>query len=312
MTIKINDFQYRHATEIFDIDIPYYFISHTQHIRNGFDFVNGYFNHENKIDIMSDQKKAVTRLNDSIFGYMFDFLNEIFIFYSDEKHKEYKLIILCHQIYQNTSQQMYYDFIENYLKENNITYQTIFIEPGSIININNFVKIETYRNYLAPEIVYEKTRKYATTTNKNKKVFISRKYANRELSEIEARTIDHKHLEEIFESLGFEILYAENFTSFVDQINYFNEVSVLAAVSGSGLTNSILMNPGSKVIELVMPFPLFHNLSNGTTRLSQELHHYYTTTAYFKKHQVLLIPNEKDPKNFSKDIIETIRKFAND
>ena len=78
----------------------------------------------------------------------------------------------------------------------------------------------------------------------NKKIFISRKDAYR-------RALDDSDvLENFFSSKGFEIICLQEMP-ILEQINYFNNATHIAALAGSSLTNIIFSNPKVQVLEIL-------------------------------------------------------------
>lgn len=122
------------------------------------------------------------------------------------------------------------------------------------------------------------------------------------------RSDNEQVLEDYFSSLGYEIVYAEDFETFQDQINYMYQVEKLVSLTGSGLTNSVFMQPGQTIIEimtpLVIPFPDLDNPYKSI--LIEDLHHFYTVMAFKKKHTYLAIENQ------NKGSIEIVDKINSD
>jgi capsular polysaccharide biosynthesis protein len=85
-------------------------------------------------------------------------------------------------------------------------------------------------------------------------------------------------MESYFSSLGFEIIYPEDFLNFNDQLIFFNEVKIIAGVTNAGLLNSIFMQPGGIVLELTVPLIVY-----GT----EKIHHQYKGLADVKEHMYL-------------------------
>jgi hypothetical protein len=71
-------------------------------------------------------------------------------------------------------------------------------------------------------------------------------------------------------------------------------VKKLVSVSGSGLTNSLFMQPNQTVIELVTPLCIpFDDEDNPyKSILIEDLHHFYSTMAFKKHHKYFALNNE--------------------
>jgi capsular polysaccharide biosynthesis protein len=125
-----------------------------------------------------------------------------------------------------------------------------------------------------------------------RKVFISRKLTYSD--SINIRIDDHEKLEKVFLDNGFDICYPESqFKTFSDQVTYFNETKVLCGISGGGLTNSIFMQPGGKILEMLTSFRFCYPSAQTTIepKMTEELHEYYLHTAFQNKHTIVTLSN---------------------
>lgn len=111
-------------------------------------------------------------------------------------------------------------------------------------------------------------------------------YANK------SRMDDEESIEKYMESLGYEIVYAQDLTSFQDQLELFTKVKTVASITGAGLTSLIFMKPGGCVIEFLTPIT--------TDRLS--IHAHYYNLSYEMKQLYLAVPHER----VAVDLISTI------
>lgn len=299
------------------IDIKEFELHHTKYeginyvfIKDGAVTVGDNPNNKTKeINFVGNEPKAVIELINGFYGFIVGDLKAIISFYSNKNNLNTTLIILSH--HNSNDFFMYEKFLLRYLDDINVSYKVIPIltNQDQYIKINNFTLLDQSRAFLAPSIVYPNIKKYiANNVSEKKKVFISRKNAFREQQAVEQRSMDHEKLESIFKDIGFEIVYAENFENFIDQINYFNNVEVLAGLTGAGMTNMIFMNPGSKVIQLINPISFVHDKNT----IIKELHLIYDSLAFFKNHTMLLIPNKFNPADIENDVnmIQLIKDFA--
>lgn len=268
-------------------------------------------NKTNEINFVGDEPKAVIELIYGFYGFVVGNLKSIINFYSNKNNLNTTLIILTHNKSSSDDFLIYEKFLLKYLDDINVSYKImpILTNYNQYIKINNFTLLDQNKGFLAPSIVYPNIKKYiADNVSEKKKVFVSRKNASREQEAIEQRSMDHEKLEAIFKDIGFEIVYAENFENFIDQINYFSNVEVLAGLTGAGMTNMIFMNPGSKVIQLMNPVSFVHDKTN----IIKELHFIYDEMAFFKDHKMLLIPNKFNPADLENDAntIQLIKDFV--
>jgi hypothetical protein len=73
------------------------------------------------------------------------------------------------------------------------------------------------------------------------------------------RVMDEDYLEEVFKEMGFEIVYAENYSSFKEQVSKLRTAKVVAGVTGAGLTNFMFTSSSVKnrtLIEIATPVVL--------------------------------------------------------
>ena len=191
------------------------------------------------------------------------------------------------------------EFFYYFLKDNNIDYVCVDSTLHQDILVNNFYHAGPGDEIPVPNSInkiYEFMKKYIKNKDvtPNKKVYLSRKKTNPRLDRsflpegISIDRIDDEVvLEKFFKQHGFEIVYPEDFKSFEDQINYFNEVSVAVSMSGGGAINAIFMQPGGVVLELTTT--LFTPSFDGF----MEAHHQFFSNVAFKKdHTYVAIKNE--------------------
>lgn len=104
------------------------------------------------------------------------------------------------------------------------------------------------------------------------------------------RVDDEDKMEAYFLSKGFEVVFPEDFTSFLDQLNYMQETSVLASLSGSGLVNSCLMLPGQTVIELQVETVVLQDLNNPEQGLVLD----YSGLTFAMGHTYIAVPSPRN------------------
>jgi hypothetical protein len=99
--------------------------------------------------------------------------------------------------------------------------------------------------------------KSSLTENQNKKFFISRKKINdrdRKKSNFLYNTRfitskDEERLESFFESIGYEIIFAEDY-SLIKQIEIYSSASHIAGLKSSGFCNMVFSKPGTQIISI--------------------------------------------------------------
>lgn len=116
-------------------------------------------------------------------------------------------------------------------------------------------------------------------------------------------------LEDFFKNRGYDILVPEHrFSTLKEQIEYFDGVSVLAGVTGSGLVNCLLMQDGQLVVEIVAEL-VFDSGHDGASFqiLNSE---FYLHDSYIKEHVYLAVPSRRDPYKVIKSLENLEKKLS--
>jgi hypothetical protein len=275
------------------------------------------------IDLVSDQPKVLIDLTTSFYHLYHDCFGELLTQY--ELTPNAKFLINVSHIKEIDELPEYIKMIFKFLNHNNIDYRPIDLNANPIININNLYyrdsSAESFAINHPAKRLYNFSQQYIVDKNieATKMVYLSRKnFIGRDLSffikgnlpyENDDRIDDEKKLEDYFSSIGFEIIYPDEFKTFEEQMNFFYQVKTVASLTSSGLTNTCFMRPGSKVIEISTPLISFSKLGNGVTdsgsRGQEELHHFYAQIGTAMDHTYLAIPNML---RSSESIIERIEK----
>lgn len=110
------------------------------------------------------------------------------------------------------------------------------------------------------------------------------------------RIYEEEKLKEYFLGQGYEIVTPEKkFQSFAEQVQFMSEVSELAAVSCSGLTNSLFMQPNGKVIEIMAEVVTEkYVLPDGRLATNQMLPTEYFPLSFIMGHTHRMIPTNRD------------------
>jgi hypothetical protein len=83
-----------------------------------------------------------------------------------------------------------------------------------------------------------------------RRLYLSRRrFSQRDLFRVVA---NEAHIETAFQRRGFEVIYPETMR-FEDQIALYSRAEAVAGISGSGLHNSLFMQPDATIIELGDP-----------------------------------------------------------
>lgn len=277
---------------------------------NSFSILNKFKKDEpGLIDLISDQPKVFIPMATSFYHLYYDNFSEFLTQY--EITPDAKFIIDITNIKNMDPLPEYIKMVFRFLNQNNVDYRPIDLNANNIMNINNFYyfdrNAESYSINNPPKRLYEFAQRYVVDEkNKaSKKVYLSRKnLSSRDLSffikgrlpyENDNRVDDEKKIEEYFVSMGFDIVYSDEFQSFEEQMNFFYNVKTIASLTGAGLTNACFMQPGSTVIEICTPLISFAQVGNGITdngsEGQEEVHHFYNVISTMKDHNYISISN---------------------
>lgn len=238
------------------------------------------FNESDILDLTGEEEKVIIQINQHVFGFLFQEIPEALLFYSRIKNRKIKAYVNVVDPIASSDSSLSRFFIK-YLKDLKVDFEIISDKDFKELKINNFYTLRGHMDPFFIKLIYSKVKKYLKNTNQKpfRKAFVARK------KDFQQRIDSDKKLKEFFVSAGFEIVYAEDFNDFVEQINYFNECKVIAGISGSGLSNCIFMKPGGTLVELSSFFDINDN------GVDVEIHHFYKVMADAKDHLYFSISN---------------------
>jgi len=210
-------------------------------------------------------RKIVIRFETEFFHSLLNTIAPILWEYKQDPNME---VILLHTSKEISAFESSGTFIVQVLRNYNIKFsvtQTHSKYPPIMSNFYYYDKIEMCGDYInILEELFNTYRDMALPNNK--KVYVTRnghqnisatqlhlmsEEAKKELPFLnDLRIDDEVSLENLFRSYGFEIVNPKNFKTLEDQIRFFDQVEVIAGLSGSGLTNLLFMRDKTTVIEL--------------------------------------------------------------
>lgn len=273
----------------------------TKPIITKFDDYESYsFDERNNTDaILHDTKKRIVIRYDAQFFHSF-FHTLAPILYEYKKDKEIEVILLQpskeKDIFKSSG-----IFIIEVLRRYGIAYQVVQTHskyPPIISNFYYYEKVELCGEFIKCLDEFVDYYRDHSLTN-NKMVYVSREgkqnllatqldfMSQEDINKLDFtddfRIDDEVKLEGLMESLGFEIVYTGRFKSIEEQIKFFDQVGIVVALSGSGLTNLLFMREGTKVVELSTTQLLRRNI---------EFHfHFYLISTIFSKKTYISVPN---------------------
>lgn len=278
----------------------------------------------NTLNIISDNKKVLVQLTTSYYHFIHDQLGSIL--YYNQEHPEYEIIVdIAHALPYMHPENTMYDTVFEMLDMSKIKYTKIDSSKINGINLNNFLFIHT--NLMSkdmPRRLHEFFARFVDdpTIVPFRNVYLSRTGVDfgRDYSDSfdqsrgypkilqnDYRVDDNEKLDEFFESYGFDVVVPETgFKTFREQINYMYSVKTMVSISGSGLTNSIFMQPGQTVVEITSPMittnpPRYTN--TGLEEYNADIHHYFSPLSFKRKHVHISIANRTKKTS---DVISTM------
>lgn len=268
------------------------------------------------LNLVDGKKKIIASICNSFYHSILDDISELLHFIT--LYPDHDVIIdtseIKHMIEADPnapSGSSFFQYFLSQLKENKVKYKLVNLKEYDIIYIDNFrVKYFPFDSGKKTSIVHEFFS--SGISNKkvfpNRKVFVSRSKASKWTAHApglatspdgiidDSRIDDHEKLEKIFIDMGFEIVHAENFKTFKEQLEYFQDVKVIAGLTGSGLTNAAFMQPGGVVVEVVSPLLVPVGRPGESKKLDDpwyvhQVHNFYKNVAFYQDHLYLAIQN---------------------
>lgn len=299
------------------IDSDYDFISEPRSLIVGFNLEKSRLGQtkENIPSFISDNPKIFLKVPRSFYHCMYDFMGTIFHLY--EINKDTLFILDSAEAKKSPSSRKSAEFCLSVLDYHGIKYEEVELHGTKEININNFyIKGNHHLDHNANNSVFNYFIPFIKDTSIKpfRKVYISRSYINQikkkfygdgvssKLSRNEySRIKDEQMLEEYLVSKGFEIVVPESFETFEDQLNFFYQVKTAVSVTGGGLTNTMFMQNGGTVVELMTTLITEVNASQTsiqTKEFEEAQHHFYHSIAFNKNHLYIGIKNtDTNPYN---------------
>jgi hypothetical protein len=220
-----------------------------------------------------------------------------------------KLHFVLYSRYQKPKADNFDNLLIEMLQEKAINYTAIHEFPHEYINSKNFIAINGPDLDSGIPILYDYfVEKYKFVPKRsNKKIYISRsKYITEE------KRIDNEDaIEKLFKDNGFEIVYPEQIESFKEQFELFNSCAIIAGLTGSGLTNLLLMPKNQIFIEIVTKLEItVGDPATDQFFVEEQIHEHYKEFCIYKDHIVISIFNmEKSAENIREKLNKTIRSL---
>lgn len=274
------------------------------------------------LDLVSDQKKIVIKVDDTFYHFFMDSLP--IIIRLKELHPDALFVLYLQTARPSRTTTSIIELLLALMDGEGINYTTVVtnVRDGyaPICKINNFTVIGPYfdgnskttlidvnntaelvlkyaKKTLGVEESKEPFRKVYLTRGDKAGVNIGPSPEGYTFYKDDIRMNEQWKLEEFFSSMGYEVVNpAEDFESLWHQIVYMSEVKTLASVTCSGLANMIFMNPRQNVIELQAEIVQSDRQDyDAVVEPKQGVHTMYQTLSFMKEHLLLSVPSRRDP-----------------
>lgn len=291
--------------------------------------LRGYIEASNatSINLINGKNKLVKSICYSFYHSVMDDISEIL--YALQKYPDHDLIIDISDIYGGLyapgAEWDFFNFFVETLKENGTTVNLVQLKSFDIVYMDNFKLVNfIYESGQKSSLVYEFFKPKVTdpTVEPTKNVFVSRGAVNFRSDVIteglsftnDCRMDDHTALEEYFANLGYDIVHAEKFNSFQEQLDYFYSVKNMVSITGSGLTNAAFMQPGGSMFEIVTPLVVAVPPPDAPKDITnpffvQEIHNFYKNLAFYQDHTYACVQNPTRSFEEFKEKIESNPKL---
>lgn len=267
---------------------------------------------KNFLDLRSEKTKVLLTLHSGMFHFWYDNVGPLLDFLNKNPDTVVLLdnsVMRINEDVLDSVDKSFYSFLLKMLDDMGVkhfefTYERI---PGIVIN-NCYFFVHGERIVDSPKVIYNHIKdRYIRNESVEpyRNVYISRKYMEDRTyrpGEMKPglsfnhdnRIDDESILEKFFSENGFDIVAPEEFETFEDQINFFNEARTVISLTSSGLTNTIFMQPGTNLVELVTPLiaTRWFDEAAGANDAEESLHHLYVLIAFQKGMKHFGIPNE--------------------
>lgn len=276
----------------------------------GLNILEGYIetSNANYLNLINGSDKLVKSICNSFYHSIMDDMSEIL--YAISLCPKHEIVIdvsdIAGSLYADGSEWDFFNFFVETLRSDGHVVRLVELKNYEIIYIDNFKVVSfIYESGQKSNLVYEFFKRKVSNPDAvaSKSVLVSRAKMGKRDSVAEGlshtsdeRMDDHEALEGYFASLGYDIVHAEKFQSFQDQLDYFYSVKTLVSLTGSGLTNAAFMQPGGTMFEIVTPLvvtvPFPYKQKDITDPFYvQEIHNFYKNLAYYQQHTYACVQN---------------------
>lgn len=128
---------------------------------------------------------------------------------------------------------------------------------------------------------------------------------NREIYKFSQRIDDEKSIEDYLMTLGFEIIYPEDYSSYKDQLQIFASSKTIVSITSSGLSPCFVMAPNTSVFEIASPVATVVNDDGSQHPEYLDFHDHYKVLASINENFYAAIPTRSKK---AAEVIASIEK----
>lgn len=263
----------------------------------------------NALNLIDGKPKLVSSMVNSFYHSVVDSMSEVL--YALEKYPNHNVVLDVSEIWEalyadGSFWDIFNTFVET-LREDGTEVALVRLKEYEIVYIDNFRVVDfAYESGRKTNLVYEFFKKKTSDPDvvPHKSVFVSRALGMERDDVIaeglayknDRRMDDHLALERYFAELGYEVVHAEKFATFQEQLDYFYSAKTIVGITGSGLTNAVFMQPGGVMFEIVTPLVVPVPPPGGIKDITnlyfvQEIHNFYKNIAYYQGHTFACVQN---------------------
>jgi hypothetical protein len=266
---------------------------------------------KNVIDLRSDNKKLVLMFHPSIAHALQDSMTLVLAY--SEMYPEREMVFFTYPpgLGDERSTMFGSDLLKTCVRIMESRGVTVtLVKPGLSALINNFDILSTYNGSVTKSInLFDAVERGISAVvpgdpKASAKLYLSRKKAkvrdflfdDDDINEItrDNRVYNEAAVEQVFEEMGFEIVYAEEYESFTEQIKKMRTAKVVAGVTGAGLANFMLTSAETKnrlMVELTSPVVLPEVREDDLRIADVSFHpHYWELTSTSRNAHYVAIP----------------------
>lgn len=236
--------------------------------------------------LLSEEHKYYVNIRYEFFHLILDTLMSVLYIYENDPKAVFAISASKYVVYGEGNYEKSLEFLTEVLDKNNIKFHLIdgskfvtFDVPAPNLEVpvykiknctvvnQQLSRLMSFRDliYLSDKYLLPLVSSNESAVDEGLKVYISRGGASNKgesfresddpmsgYSNPKDRIYEENLIEEYVKSIGFTVLKPSKDLSILDQVRFMSKAKVLAGVTGTGFVNSLFMDKGGTVIELIV------------------------------------------------------------